>query len=436
MNARGTLLSAALAAAILGALYGWTVAPTIAVLHGTVDGPELISVAAVLGVAHPPGQALWLPLGRLALEIVPADEPALRTNLLSVVLMVLASALVAVAARRWRPEAPWWGAACAGLFFGLAPVVWAQAIVTEVYALQAVLTALALVLGADAASGLRWRPFALVLGLLVTSHLTGLALVVPLLVVALVGARGLRAREAAWCAGLFALPLVYSVAYLWLRADAALAWGHTDSVSGLVDHLLGGTFRDAVDRSPRAVASAVPETVRRALRQLPPPAWLLLIPGAFALVSTRASLAVVLGVWLLLLTLFISTYPVAGREDYLQGMVMALALVAGSGGVATWDWAAARLRDRGTRAGLALVVVGLFAWWAVWVGHDVSLRGDTSLLDEARAVLAGVPEHGLVDGQRDRELFPLWYVITVLHEREDLTIINSRAVSPQILPHP
>lgn len=180
MDRHGTLLSAALVAVVLGALYGWTVAPTIAELHDTVDSAELVSVAAVLGVAHPTGEAVWLTLARGALEVVTAEEPALRTNLISVVLMALAGSLLAVAARRWRPETPWWAAAGAGLLFGLAPVVWAQAIVTEVYALQAVFATLTLVLGAGAVEGRRWRAFAFVLGLLVASHLTALALVVPL----------------------------------------------------------------------------------------------------------------------------------------------------------------------------------------------------------------------------------------------------------------
>lgn len=436
MNTRATVLSALVVALVLGSLYGWTVAPTIAVLHDTVDSAELVSVAAVLGVAHPSGEAIWLTFGRLALAVVPAQEPALRTNLLSVGLMTLAGALVAVAARRWRPETPWWGAASAGLLFGFAPVVWAQAIVTEVYALQAALAALALVLGASASEGRRWRAFAFVLGLLVASHLTALALAVPLAVAALVGSRRLRAREVAWCTGLFLLPTLYCVAYLWLRADAAIAWGDTGSLRGLADHLVGGTYRDAVERSPRVVMAAVPETVRSALRQLPVPAWPLLVPGMFALARARAALALVLGVWSLLLTLFISAYLAAGREDYLQGTTMALALVAGWGCVSVWDWASKHVAGRGARLGLGLVIAGLFGWWAVWVGHDVSLRGDTTLVSEARATLAGVPEHGRVDTFRDRETFPLWYVTTVLHERADVTVVDVRLIAPRVGPRP
>ncbi len=436
MDRRGTLLSAALVATVLGALYAWTVAPTIAVLHNTVDSAELVSVAAVLGVAHPTGEAIWLPLARLALEVVPADEPALRTNLLSVVLMALAGALVAVAARRWRPETPWWGAAVAGLLFGLAPVVWAQAIVTEVYALQAVIAALALTLGADAVEGRRWRPFAFVLGVLVASHLTGLALAAPLLMAALAGPRRPQGREAAWCLALFVLPLLYCAGYLWLRADAEIAWGDTGTLRGLLDHLGGASYRKAVDLSPQDVLSAVPETMRRALRQLPPPAWLLLIPGTLAVVRTRGRLALVLFAWVAALVLFISGYLVLGREDYLQGTTMALALVAGWGAVDVWEWIAGRLPERSARAALGLVVTGLFAVWAVWVGDDVSLRGDTTLVDEARARLAEVGDFGHIQTGRDRETFPLWYVTTVLGERADVTIIDERLNAPTVGPRP
>ncbi len=436
MDGRGTLLSAALVAVVLGALYAWTIAPSIASLHGTVDSAELVSVAAVLGVAHPTGEALWLTLGRIALEVVPADEPALRTNLLSLMLMMLAAALVAVAAREWRPGTPWWGAAAAGLLFGLAPVVWAQAIVTEVYAMQAAFAALALVLGSAAVEGRAWRWFALALGLLVASHLTGLALAVPLIVAALFGVRPPRGREAGWCAGLFLLPLAYSAAYLWLRADAPIAWGDTGTFRGLRDHLGGAAYRQALDLSPGVVLSNVPETVRRALRQLPPFAWPLLVPGAIVLVRAQARFALVLAAWAGLLALFISGYRVTGRDDYLQGTTMALAFVSAGGLVAVVDWVVARLPEQATRLAFSVTVAGLFAVWAVWVGDRVSLRGDTSLLDTARERLVDVPEFGRIQTERDDETFPLWYVTTVLRERPDVTIVDIRLVAPPVGPRP
>ena len=183
-----------MAGAVALAFYLLTISPSIGVLHDTVDSAELVVVASKLGVAHPPGSALWMPLGWAALEWLPfVPEPALRTNLLSAVLMAAAVTTLALATARWRPETPPWAAALAGLLGGLAPLVWAEAIVTEVLALQALLATLALLLVVDASAGRRWAAFALVLGLLSWNHPTGLALAVPLVVGALTLALGLAA---------------------------------------------------------------------------------------------------------------------------------------------------------------------------------------------------------------------------------------------------
>src|SRR5947209_1480420 len=71
------------AAVVVGAaaLYLATIAPSITTAAGSADSGELISVAAVLGVAHPPGYGLYLVLARAALEALRfLGEPALRTN--------------------------------------------------------------------------------------------------------------------------------------------------------------------------------------------------------------------------------------------------------------------------------------------------------------------------------------------------------------------
>ena len=108
--------------AIAFAFYLLTISPTIATLHGVVDSAELVVVASKLGVAHPPGSAIWMPLGWAALEwLAFIPEPALRTNLLSAALMGAAVVALAVATQRWRPGTPGWVAALAGLLGGLAP---------------------------------------------------------------------------------------------------------------------------------------------------------------------------------------------------------------------------------------------------------------------------------------------------------------------------
>ena len=397
-----------------------------------VDSAELVVVASKLGVAHPPGSALWMPLGwgtLQALSFVP--EPALRTNLLSALLMAAAVFTLAVATQRWRPETPAWAGALAGLLGGLAPLVWAQAIVTEVLALQAFLGALALVLVIDASTGRRWTAFALVLGLLSWNHPTGLALAVPLAAAALLRSRPSR-REWPRVAAVFAAPGVYTVAYLLLRADAPIAWGATGTLTGAWAHLSGAVYQRATDFSAETLRGAIPAAIRVSLAQVPPPLWPLLPVGALLLARARPLLAGALGVTALLLVVFVAAYRATGHEDYLATVAFIEAMLAAWGIEACWDWLRQRLPDRTTRVALAGCAIGLVAVWATYVGARVTLRDDTSVLDEARATLAAAPPNAVIEVRGDFETFPLWYAQVLLGDRPDVTIRNRGALVPTI----
>lgn len=231
------------------------------------------------------------------------DEPAARTNLLSAICMATAAGVLARATVRWRLGTPGWAGAFAGILAGLSPILWAQGLVTEVLALQALLTSLALWLAADPAEGRRWPAFALVLGLMAWNHPTGLALAPPLAIAC--ASRRLPPRRDRFASlALFVLPGIPSIAYLWLRPDASIAWEETDRVRGIWDHPAGNIYRDAID--PASAPSSVPETLRRTFRQLPPPAWLLVATGSFVLAQARPRLATALGVASVLLIGFVS----------------------------------------------------------------------------------------------------------------------------------
>lgn len=417
-----------LAGAIALALYLLTISPSIGVLHDTVDSAELVVIASKLGVAHPPGSALWVPLGWAALQLLTfVEEPALRTNLLSAALMGAAVTALAVATQRWRPGTPPWAAALAGLLGGLAPIVWSEAIVTEVLALQALLAALALVLVIDASVGRSWTAFALVLGLLSWNHPTGLALAVPLAVAALVRARP-RRREWPRVAAVFLAPAVYTFAYLLLRADAPIAWGATGTPAGAWAHLSGSAYQHATDLSLENLRGGIPASLRLAILQVPPPLWPLLPVGAMALAQLRPLLSVALGVTAALLVVFVAAYRATGHEDYLATVVFIEAMLAAWGVEALCGWLTARLRDRSMRFALALCAAGLVAFWATFVGARVTLRDDTRLLNEARATLAAAPPDGTLDVGGDFETFPLWYAQAMLGVRSDVTIRSTRQV--------
>lgn len=420
----------AIAGVVAGAFYLLTISPSIGVLHDNIDSAELVVVASRLGIAHPPGSALWMPLGWAALRwLAFIPEPALRTNLLSAALMGAAVTTLAVATQRWRPDTPAWIAALAGLLGGLAPLVWAQAIVTEVLALQAFLGALALVLAIDAAAGRRWTAFALVLGLLAWNHPTGLALAIPLAAAALVRTRP-RRNEWPRILGASVAPGLYTVAYLLLRADAPIAWGDTGTLAGLWAHLSGASYQHVTDLSIENLRSGIPAALRLAIIQVPPPLWPLMPVGALMIAHARPLLAAALGVTVAVLVVFVAAYRATGHEDYLAAVVFIEALLAAWGVEACCDWLRPRLPDRSSSLALAVVGVGLVAVWGAYVGTQVTLRHDTRLLNQARATLAAAAPNAIIETSRDDRTFPLWYAQAMLGDRPDVTLRDTRGVAP------
>jgi tetratricopeptide (TPR) repeat protein len=101
------------------------------------DSPELAAAALTFGVPHPPGYPLWTLLGKL-FGFLPFGSPAFRVNLLSVVSLSGAAALLGrILARRWDDTK-------SGVFFGFGlalfaccgPLLLSQGLISEVYALH------------------------------------------------------------------------------------------------------------------------------------------------------------------------------------------------------------------------------------------------------------------------------------------------------------
>jgi hypothetical protein len=117
-------------AIVLAGLYAWTT-PRQVLLED--DGLFLMSTAT-LGVSHPPGYPVHTILGWLASH-VPVSTPAFRVHMLSGVLGALACGVLGwIVLRRTGNRV----AACAAaLAFGISEHFWSQAILAEVYTLNA-----------------------------------------------------------------------------------------------------------------------------------------------------------------------------------------------------------------------------------------------------------------------------------------------------------
>ena len=219
----GVLLAGLGVFALVLVLYLRTLAPTVLYLKDPelLDAVMLQMQVSVLGIAHPTGYPTYLMLTHL-FTYLPVGDPAYRVNLGSAVYAALA--VVAVYAAGFLLSRRVVAAASGALAFGLGTVLWSQAVIAEVYTLNALLVSVTVVVL------LLWREYrkdrylllsAFLMGLCLTNHLTsGLLLPASLLLVALVDWRRLvDLRLVAGGAGLF---LVGLTPYLYLPIRAAM----------------------------------------------------------------------------------------------------------------------------------------------------------------------------------------------------------------------
>ncbi|MCA1848367.1 MAG: DUF2723 domain-containing protein [Actinobacteria bacterium] len=203
-------------------LYLRTLAPTVL----PYDSPALLDVAmlqmqvCVLGITHPTGYPSYLMLSHL-FTYLPFGDCAYRANLASAAYAALAVLAVFAAGYLLSRRVP--AAAAGALAFGVGGTLWSQAVMAEVYTLNALfvaLTLLALLLWRERRRDRYLLLSAFLVGVSMTNHLTsGLLLPASLLFVALVDRRKLAdAKLVLKGAGLFLLGLT---PYLYLPVRSA-----------------------------------------------------------------------------------------------------------------------------------------------------------------------------------------------------------------------
>ncbi len=130
MKASERGVAAALGLAALG-LYAYTLAPSL----GYGDQAELQYMPYILGVSHPTGYPLYMLLGWLWSHALPVGTVAYRMNLFSAVCGAAAVVGLYAVVRQLTDDG--WAAVLAGACLAVTPIFWSQAVVAEVYALNA-----------------------------------------------------------------------------------------------------------------------------------------------------------------------------------------------------------------------------------------------------------------------------------------------------------
>jgi hypothetical protein len=387
----------------------------------SADGAELITAAVTLGVPHPPGYPAYVLLGKL-ISLLPFGTVAFRFNLLSSLLMSGAAALTASAAYRWvifhsapsmEPESPnaeassrhrqIWAALTMGLTFAFLPLVWQQALVAEVYALQLfLLAALLLTLFGKGGKGRDWLS-GLLLGLAITGHLTSL-LVLPL-VLFLTDPSRWRRLLAGFIIGLSPFLLVPLLAL----GDSPVVWGNATTLDGWWWLVSAQIYQ------PNVLSLTPTRWLPRLATWASEPSFLYLL-GAFILliIYTRISANSNKNVQRLALLCTLAFAIYAFFYDSLDATVYllpALLLI---------TILSVKLAEYSGRALLLLPLALL-----VLNFNAVNTHAQAPVRSTIEEVLHHIPENAMLITTGDRATFSLWYLKHVEGYRPDLIIVDA-----------
>lgn len=425
-------------------IYLNTLAPGLTWAHDGSDGGDLITAAYTGGVAHPTGYPLYLLLARL-FQWMPVGSLAYRTNLLSALTTILAVTLIYKLLSRCLFDSEidrgWLGGMVAGLAFGSAPLVWSQAVITEVYALQAFLVLLILYLYTQPLEQLSissrrrldlWRGFAL--GVAMGNHVTTVLIVPAALLVGSIqqqhrvtdispvktwqldGYSTLRQLLG------FGLGLcIYLTIPLRGLAYAPVNWGNPVTLENFWWLISGKLYQSYY------LQTDLPELYRRIqalasllLQQFGVPGVALGLMGLILFrLPTRLT---ILTVWMAAVsTAFALFYHSEDSYVYLIPMVISFAIWIGMG----TGHVLARLGHRSDRIrmGLGLLLVSYFLIHAMLDFKQIDVSRDLRAEIFGREVLDTVPENALIFAKGDRAVFTLWYFHFALKERSDLVVI-------------
>jgi len=427
------------------ALYCGTLAPTITWQHDGYDGGDLITAAYTLGIPHPTGYPTYMLLGHLITQL-PLGDVAYRMNLLSALCAALAVALcyqTAVALLEPADHARL-AALSATLLLGASRILWSQAVITEVYALNAMFLSAVLCLTLRALARLQEASeragrghlraplvaLAVLYGLSLGNHLTMLFSAPLLLYVCVVLWRRRALNAGHWAAllGFFLLGLAVYV-YLPLRAgkQPLFNWGDPRTLPSLWWVISGGIYRQFVLSLPPALWA------QRIL------AWVGLLRQQFGLAGAALGL---LGAWwqsrhsvrtftllfgtAVLYSVYAIGYNTTDSYVYLLPVYCIYALWIAQG-VQRALMAVARLQPAWRRPLWALAWMALLALPLNALRENlpaVDLHADHTAYDYGTQALSQVPDRCMVISASDVHTFTLWYFSRVVMPRHQVAVID------------
>ena len=411
-------------------VYALTLSPTI----NSFDSAELITGAYTLGIIHAPGYPLYLLIANVFAHL-PWGEIPLNVNALSAIFSALAATVIFIAS--WRLTGSIWSSVLAAFLMAFSRLFWSQAVIAEVYALNAFLIA-CIVLTAfiwhdnPTRKSLIWLAF--LVGLSFTHHPSSMLLIPGVVVLVIMRSREVQlSLRSLWPAIPVAVAPWFLYLYLPVRSMANPALDYVGdyfdvnltSIRGLIWMVSGRMF--AEELFGRSIMEGISQFVH-----LNQQLWLNLVGGGlvlalYGLVSLRQrlSLAIFLGGSAALITLFFAFYNVVDSPTMIHPVLVVLAppLAVGIDRFVTQVMRPVVLKSTAKTGLLVLATVLLVSLVisANWRFADRS--GDYSAYDFAQKVMHAVEPNALILAQWTTAT-PLVYVQKVEGLRPDVGIID------------
>lgn len=373
----------------------------------SADGAELITAAATLGVPHPPGYPTFVLLGYPIVHLpLPLTVP-LRFHLLSATAMSAACGLVALISHKLFLPERFVTSCTAGLLCATSSLVWQQAVVAEVYALNGLMVMVTLWLLTTKRS-----PFliGLSLGVAVTTHLTSLFLI-PLIAVVLPWNQAKRSAL-----GLVVGSLPWLIIPLLAAGNSPVVWGDPTSAAGWMWLISGQLYQ------PNVFALTTPDLIARFWLWAPAlltqlcglwvvfPFWRMISKNERPLPSESPSFY-----WITagLYVLYAFGYRPLDAQVLLVPAILMIAFLITP--------LIKQLKNYGILLPFFLIGLNLSGFLVV---KNIDVR------EKSLEALNSMPENALVitDGQ-DQTIFTVWYFHHVENVRSDLSIVDENLIA-------
>ncbi len=414
-------------------LYASTAAPWITWANDGADGGDLIAAAMTGGVPHPSGYPTYCLLARL-FALLPLGPIARRFNIFSATMAAASAVLVYYCAlcilKRPFQRNTWLEPGIAfitALAWASGHTLWSQAIITEVYALQAFFTAGCLYLALRQNLLVRtrhWAALGLAIGLGLGVHLT-LLLMLPAIAV-LLWPQIKRERLIAICLGMLCGLAIYLYLPLAARRDPPINWGDPRTWAGFWWVVSAKPYQSYLFSLPlRYLPSRIGAWLQFLAQQY---TWLGLALGLVGIGAwieeRRKTWAWATGLMFLVYTLYALTYDTTDSYVYLIPAHLIGALWMAKGAYTILTGLETGKARRGVLALGVILLMAIPIWSVACHYRELDLSGDDTARRWVDALLDDLPEEALLITGEDRHTFKLDYVLWVEPPPRDLLVID------------